>query len=383
MMRRPVFLLLLASCVSEFEPIEGEASAIGSPCSSTTLPTSVWPVTCQPVDAAGATLCATNTADHYVGRPDASDAALQERLIVFLTGDQSVPSQSQRLLRTFVRQGFRTIGLSYDTDDAALALEPCKLMTDLADAQACYAENRNRRLYGIHDPAFAYNTVATEDAVEPRLVALLQHLDATDPDGEWYRFLHFSRTRPFYPEIVLVGWSYGAGLVLELGRDRSIQAGILLDGMKDPFDGYTQNASVTTGLTPGCRFFGVYDANQNGVDLIVDQWTSGGMLWASSETGESIDGSLTSTAGLAQSNDRRFQTAHLCPSKHASFAVDAFLYQTIDLTAPVSCAVGSGGNYQLRGLYEAIACHAAHATCTGSHDTTCTSGAACYTDAPL
>jgi hypothetical protein len=384
MMTRALALCALSGCSLASPPPEGEHSAPITSCSRSTVAPVVWPVGCQPVDASGATLCSTNLADHFVGRLAPTDPARQDKLVVFLTGDQSIPSQSTRLLTSFARYGFPTIGLSYDTDDAAAALQPCKELGIEGKAQTCYLEQRRRRLYGISNPAFPYAAVAPEDAVIPRLVALLNYLGATDPDGDWYRFLNFTRVTPSYRRIVFVGWSFGAGLVEQLGRDKLIQAGILLDGMKDPYDilGVVKNAPLSPGITAGCRLFGVYDANQPEPDMLLDQWTSIGMPWSPAEAGESLDGSLTDTIGIADSDDRRFFTEHACNAPHASFAVDASMYAAIDLANPATCTPATTADYQLRELYEDILCHAATTTCTTSHDPSCTSGLDCPADAP-
>jgi hypothetical protein len=387
-----VFLFALGACTADVRPMEiGEASSPIVSCSRSTLPAVIRSIPCQPLDAAGNTLCSTAATDHFVGRLGPTDPAAQDKLVVFLTGDNSRPSQSTTLLRSFVRYGFSTIGLSYDTDHAADALEPCKEMTVESDAQACYYEHRTRRLYGRNDTTNypLHDEVLPEDAVIPRLIALLDYLEATDPDGDWARWLDPVTGTPEYGEIIFVGWSFGAGLVTQIGRERWIQAGILLDGMKDPYDilGVVKNAPLEPGLTPGCRFFGVYDANQSEVQMIRDQWTSLGMLWSSSEDGRSVDGVTTDTIGVAHPDERRYYTEHVCAPVHSSFAVSSVMLSEISdasLPNPAStCTRATTGDYQLRELYEGMLCHASIATCTTSHDPSCVSGSPCPADEPL
>jgi pimeloyl-ACP methyl ester carboxylesterase len=369
-------------------------SAPAEACSRSTYPSVQAWIPC----ATPGTACVLSPYVHFTGRPATNDPEQREHLVVYLPGGGSRPSHSEAFLRTAVKYGyhtiglavkygFHTIGLAFDTENASNATNPCKAMTSEPAAQDCYHEIRNRFAYGTHDPAFpAYRSVQAGDDVMTRLDDLLAYAEITDVNGRWEDFRD-ANGDPDFSKIILVGWSFGAGIGQHIAKDTEVQAMIMIDGVMDPYylnppAPLVPNPMATplvNGATPGCRYWGVYDANGDDPAMLLQQFTNVGMLAVAQPTpplppvdAVDLDGSTTDTWGVAGADDRRFFTAQTCCSTpgtcfdtsiHSTFTVQADTFADIDAASCTKYA-GGGGEYHLRGLYEDILCTADTEACT-------------------
>ncbi|MEQ1502869.1 MAG: hypothetical protein ABMB14_11595 [Myxococcota bacterium] len=326
--------------------------------------------------------CVVNPSAHYAGRPTlAPGTTFQPHLVVYLPGGNSQPAASREIVRTAAEQRFRAIGLSYANLTAATETDVCGPIVDEAISAACYAEVHNRHAWGVNDttivPVTAANpTVGPGDSVNDRLVAALNSLLVSDPGGSWGAFLDPTRTAVLYDKVIIVGWSFGAGLAGHLGTTTELHAAVLIDGVKnrhrlsagvfEPALMAPSYDAVTGEGTYGCRLWGVYNLDQNEVDMLRDQWTALGMPEDTSWDGETVDGSSTDTIGVAGLGDRRFYTdPYACnTTPHESFTLDASMFKDIS-TCTVPPLVGAGAHdFQLKDLYSDILCQATAETCT-------------------
>lgn len=189
-------------------------------------------------------------APHHVYTP--SPLRVRVPLFLLLPGTNMEPDKHDLVLSMAASTGYRAIGLSYDNtvsvDTACTGLEACGLN--------CTGLVRGEAVRGVDlTPQVA---VARGDSVLVRLYDLLVQLDAIDPAGGWSSYF-VPAVGPITPNnivwanIIVAGFSQGAGHAAWISRQRQVHGLFILDGADDtcvdPVTGDELPAEwLTTGL---------------------------------------------------------------------------------------------------------------------------------------
>ncbi len=149
-------------------------------------------------------------------RPDA-----RAPLLVWLPGTGGQPETGpQAFYATVQQQGWRLLALSTINTPAVAQMCTGAL---LRSQPRCASLVRQQRTWGQSQPALLPDR--PEDAIVPRLVALLRHLVQIDPAGQWQHYL--DGDEPRWAAITLAGQSQGGGMAATIAQARSV-AGVLM-----------------------------------------------------------------------------------------------------------------------------------------------------------
>ena len=129
-------------------------------------------------------------------------------LAIFLPGSNGRPQNVLPLLQTVAQQGYRVIGLSYD--DSPSVSQVCPKQPE----PACSARFREMRAFGRGSGPVS-NPPA--EAVDARLIALLQYLNREHPDAGWSAYLT-PDNRPQWSQMLVSGLSQGAGMAAYIAK---------------------------------------------------------------------------------------------------------------------------------------------------------------------
>lgn len=256
-------LVTAASCSSGTTDDQSRASSAPSP-----------PTTAR-VEAALVSLDPTVTGegisrdfgDHAVAGP-VGDA--RGELLVFFPGTGAEPDWYSTFLEHAAGLGYHVLGLAYP-NDLSVNFDLCQGSID----PDCPVAAREEILRGA-DAAGLPLDVPPTDAALPRLIAALEHLARTEPDGGWGRYLDPDAT-PAWSRIATAGHSQGGGHAAFLARTDELARVVLLDA--------TEPSPWTTEpmATPATRMWGLAHAAEPIVAPIERSWENLGL------PGEPID----------------------------------------------------------------------------------------------
>jgi hypothetical protein len=185
--------------------------------------------------AGAASACAISSnaspcAPHHVYTP--SPLRTREPLFVFLPGTNMEPDKHDLVLSMAASTGYRAIGLSYDNtvsvESACTGQDTCGL--------DCAGLVRGEAVRGVNlTPAVS---VARGDSVLVRLYRLLEQLDAIDPAGGWSSYFvpavgAITPDNIVWANIIIGGFSQGAGHAAWISRQRQVHGLFILDGADD------------------------------------------------------------------------------------------------------------------------------------------------------
>lgn len=243
--------------------------------SMTSTSTTSTPTTTAGVDVTLVSLDPTVTGEgisgdfgnHAVAGP-AGDA--RGELLVFFPGTGAEPDRYSTFLERAAALGYHVIGLAYP-NDLSVNFDLCQGSTD----PDCAVAAREEILRGIDASGLALD-VSPTDAAIPRLVAVLEHLARTEPDGGWDRYLD-PDAMPAWSHIATAGHSQGGGHAAFLARTEELARVVLLDA--------TEPSPWTTEpmATPATRMWGLAHAEEPIVAPIERSWENLGL------PGEPID----------------------------------------------------------------------------------------------
>lgn len=274
-------LVATAGCASGTTDEQSAASSapstpsITSGTSTTSTSTTGTPPTTTGVDEALVSLDPMVTGegisgefgDHAVAGP-AGDS--RGELLVFFPGTGAEPDWYSTFLEHAAGLGYHVIGLAYP-NDLSVNFDLCQGSAD----PNCPLSAREEILRGIDASGLALD-VSPADAAIPRLVALLEHLARTEPDGGWDRYLD-ADAMPAWSEIAAAGHSQGGGHAAFLARTEELARVVLLDA--------TEPSPWTTEpmATPAERMWGLAHAEEPIVAPIERSWENLGL------PGEAVD----------------------------------------------------------------------------------------------
>jgi hypothetical protein len=151
---------------------------------------------------------------------DGADAPL----LVWLGGTNGTPERGPRgFYEAARREGYRLLAVSYLDTQAVAGV--CVGAT-LRARPACAGQMRQHRVWG--EPLTDLIADRPEDAIVPRLTALLRHLARTEPAGRWEQYL--DGAEPRWPRVVLAGQSQGGGMSAYIAQTRRVAGVIVFSG---------------------------------------------------------------------------------------------------------------------------------------------------------
>lgn len=234
----------------------------------------------------------------------APGANIQHKLVVFLGGLNTKPSDYQQFCKDAALQGYHVLALSYPND---------KSISDLCgDNATCYDVVRQEYLDGI-DRTDKID-ITKYDSISQRIVKALIWLDKYHTGKGWGDF--FFGSSPNWSYIGLAGHSLGGGhaaMIAKLYKVRRVALlAAALDGGKDgPADWLA--GSHATDVNAYVGFVHKQDPNYA---RILASWVALGMGGAPSL----VDADTTPPPYL---NDQELTTALSAADPHASVALDA------------------------------------------------------------
>jgi hypothetical protein len=365
--------------VAELEPPPAVATAIAPLfqfCPTDYLaPAAYLPVDPVALLSGAASDCTVGTnrspcAPHHVFTPDPS----RERapLFVFLPGTNMEPDKHDLVLATAASVGYRTIGLSYDNS--------VSINSGCAGAQQDCAANcpgllRAEVLRGVDlSPQV---DVARGDSIVVRLYRVLEYLDSIDPAGGWssYYVPTAGAVHPsdiVWEDIVVGGFSQGAGHALYISWVRQVHGLFILDGANDTcVDGLGGPELVADWLTSapdasaGRPKYGVRHDHGTGDTTTDPVWQHVGLgtgLLSLDCTWSGCAGDVFDIAppAFASVTAQGFPTSPAICSQHMSMARDDCM--PTDLAGATGAALPE--DYRLFGSYAVRLCYACDAaTC--------------------
>ena len=302
---------------------------------------------------------------HHVYSP--SPAREREPLFVFLPGTNMEPDKHDLVLATAASTGYRSIGLSYDNtvsaSDACTGQEACGL--------DCRGLMREEVVRGID---LSSNVdVARGDSVIVRLYRVLEELDAIDPTGGWDAYFVPTAGNPkasniLWEEIIIGGFSQGAGVATIISRAKQVHGLFILDGAndtcEDPVLGEVPAEWMTSGTdaSAGRPKYGVRHDHGTGATTNTASWEAIGLgtSLTSVDCASFCDVIDSNPPPIASKAAHGFPSSPSICSEHMSMARDACM--PTDLSGTVGAATAPDA--RLFEVYARRLCYACDAaTC--------------------
>jgi len=157
-------------------------------------------------------------------------------LLLWIPGTSGHPERYLPFLNVIASQGYRVIGLPYNT--APSITDSCAALLD----PACPEQLRTLRTWGsdVSTPApvaaIPSANVPTAESITGRLVALLQLLATGHPEEGWQTFLT-SDNKPVWSKIAVAGQSQGAGMAALIAKKERVPRVILFSNPADTTGG--------------------------------------------------------------------------------------------------------------------------------------------------
>jgi hypothetical protein len=221
-------------------------------------------------------------------------------LAIYLPGSGGRPDNVALLLRVIAEQGYRVIGLSYNDLPAVAQLCPADPEPD------CSLKFREVRTFGG-----AGGPVANpqNEAVVPRVVALLRYLDKEHPGEGWGDYLDASG-QPAWGRILVSGLSQGAGMAALIAKRYPVYRVVLFSS---PWDTWGPDRRPALWLsarsaTPPERWWAERHAKEKTTDLIAAAYRA---LGIPKEQILVFKGGLPPGRDDAQANPYHNSTAHM------------------------------------------------------------------------
>ncbi len=193
---------------------------------------------------------------------------LRDELLLFLPPGPGTLNYT--LLQWGALAGYRVISLGWANDDFVAACAPDEVCLDNGRWELLYGEDRSDVI-----------DLEPYDALAPRLYSLLTHLDTVRPEEGWGRYYDDEGVR--WEEIVVFGWSFGAGQAAYLAGKNRVDGLILLSGPQElVWPPLRPPAWIFEPReTPVCAQWGLYHAEEAwlaGIDTIAPSLRGMGLV---------------------------------------------------------------------------------------------------------
>lgn len=177
----------------------------------------------------------------------------KNKLLLFLPGTNGVPERGpQNLFNVAVEQGYKVINLSYINQPAVARI--CK-GENLENDIDCTEKFRTQRVFGTQLTTLIPDQI--QDAIIPRFMKLLIHLNEIDPKGNWNNFI--KGNEPNWALITVAGQSQGGGMAAFIAKKKMVRRIITFSGGWD-FQAKKKIAKwyAFPSVTPADRYYGIY-----------------------------------------------------------------------------------------------------------------------------
>jgi dienelactone hydrolase len=194
---------------------------------------------------------------------------LGKPLVVFLNGTGGKPRNLTEIMDFLSDQGFSAIGLSYINTPGVS--DVCPRDPD----PTCSEEFRKVRITGEGKSPYVFNQ--TYDGIITRLSDILKYLANEKPDQGWQVYL--SDGLPNWRNIIIAGFSQGAGMAAYIGKHYLVQRVVLFSG---PWD-YTETSRSPApwlydpSITPMDRWYAGYHVQEETAEYIMHSYTALGI----------------------------------------------------------------------------------------------------------
>ncbi len=263
----------------------------------------------------------------------------REPLFLFLPPGPG--NQNSKILDWAAFSGYRVMSLGYvnevDID------QTCDGQQD-----GCFSDFREETLYGRD--VSPYLRIDEPDSLMTRLTVALEEMGRRDPEG-WSRYLHDGEI--VWSNIVVAGWSVGAGNATMIAKRHEVRGAMLLSGPKDRiYDPHPVPSSWIRGpqATDGCRFAGVYHVDEHFTsnpegDVLRLSWENLGIPYPAFVHEGSLDGFEHAILALTRYVNRQTCRAHSAPGRD-----DCLDDRLFDGYRTLMCAVADEGTCVLPGV---------------------------------
>jgi hypothetical protein len=185
-------------------------------------------------------------ADHYVWLD--TTARGNPKLLLFMPGNNNMPSGWLKLEQVAARLGYHVIGLMYQND--VTVVNVCRGSPDPDCSGNLHLEVQD----GIDRSNLV--TVTRANGIENRLTKLLVYLDAQYPDEGWSRFLEDGA--PKWSQIAVSGQSQGSAQAALIGKLHHVNRVVMFSGPPDARVPEEVDRWISIGATPAAKYFALF-----------------------------------------------------------------------------------------------------------------------------
>jgi pimeloyl-ACP methyl ester carboxylesterase len=187
-------------------------------------------------------------------------------LLLFLAATGLHPSNYQQFLSTARADGYHVLALDYWNTGQSVQ-KTCGTNGE------CYTQVQRNRLDGSQPNQFS--AVSRGNSIVVRLRAAISHLEASDPSGEWSRYLDPHGVD--WENIVVAGHSQGGGESAYIAHVHLVRGVLMFSSPVDSDHGVEASWMRTAGATPASRMYGFDDSRDTFYTRIVASWDALGM----------------------------------------------------------------------------------------------------------
>jgi pimeloyl-ACP methyl ester carboxylesterase len=248
-------LLLAAGIVLEIR-----APLASSPATMSTVATTGSMHTHFRLDSGGGSIFVPNAYNY------ASRTVTKGPLLLFLAATGLHPANYQQFLSTARADGYHVLALDYWNTGQSVQ-KTCGTNAD------CYTKVQRNRLDGSQPSQFS--AVAPSNSIVVRLRAAIGHLEASDPNGDWGRYLDPQGVD--WENIVVAGHSQGGGESAYIAHVHLVRGVLMFSSPVDSDHGVEASWMRSKGATPASRMYGFDDSGDTFYSRIVASWNALGM----------------------------------------------------------------------------------------------------------
>ncbi|PIE17061.1 MAG: hypothetical protein CSA66_06900 [Proteobacteria bacterium] len=257
------------------------------------------------------------------------ETVTRDVLWLHLVGTSGTPTNAKNLGQAAISQGYRYIALAY-TNEPSVGTR-CRCLEGLRDP-TCEGLVRGEVIYG-RDFTPTFN-MEPDEAILPRLTALLTWLQAQQPQRGWGAFLAQDGA-PRWAKIAVSGFSQGGGMAAMIARDHAVDRAVYFSVASGATPEAALDPSVYRACTDASQCLNETSACCPAADLQCEVTPAGGGLCVDpvpaewTHYGRDIDGDGRGDGGVedrATAASRQFAFVHRDEDawRYAPIAFDAW-----------------------------------------------------------
>jgi hypothetical protein len=187
-------------------------------------------------------------------------------LLLFLPATDFHPSEYTSFLGAARAVGYHVLALDYWNEGSSVA-RTCNTNAE------CYGAVQQNRLNGTD--AGPYSAVNPRNSIVDRLTSAIGHLEISDPNGQWGRFLTAGGID--WRRIVVAGHSQGGGESAYIAHVHPVMGVLLFSSPVDSDNGVDAAWMHTPSATPPSRMYGFDDTGDEFASRILPSWNALGL----------------------------------------------------------------------------------------------------------